>query len=232
MPSGIAVHNRLLVMADRQSDKMFRRRLTEDLREWNAGHCTKNGMGDGSDGKTLWWWMPCRENHQVDPKTARPSARFRSGSGPTGIAWDGVSCGCRSRFQHAVSDGSETGWVISSMPSPGPYPSALLYFDNTLWVADYQTRKLYRVRLPEKLRVLEDDERRVRVSYQVVYRASGTGKIRKLTAYLAVPKEMPGQHILVPLQFTPAPTRTVQDRWGQEIAVFELGDFRQAKRKA
>ncbi len=229
MPSGIAVHKGLLVIADRQADRMARRRLTDELPGVESlPYYEKWAWGMVSDGKSLWVVDAMQKKiHQVDPDDGTTIRSFAApGAGPTGIAWDGMHLWVADHASNTLFRvDPETGWVVSSLPSPGPYPSALVYFDSTLWVADYQTRRLYRIKLPEKLRVLEDEERRVRASYQVTYRASGTGRIRKLTSYLAVPREMDGQHLLAPLRFDPAPTRMVKDRWGQEIAVFELGDL-------
>lgn len=236
MPTGLTVHNGMLIIADRQMDKIFRRRLTEDLRGIETlPYYEKWAWGMVSDGKTLWVVDALKKQiHQIDPDDGTTIRSFQApGAGPTGIAWDGTQLWIADHVSNTLFRvDPETGWVIASIPSPGPYPSALVYFDQTLWVADYQTRKLYRIRLPEQLRVLEDDERRVRASYQVMYRASGTGKIRKLTTYLAIPREIPGQHILSPVQYNPAPTRMVQDRWGQEIAVFELGDLSPGETKS
>ena len=182
MPTGLTVHNGMLIIADRQMDKIFRRRLTEDLRGIETlPYYEKWAWGMVSDGKTLWVVDALKKQiHQIDPDDGTTIRSFQApGAGPTGIAWDGTQLWIADHVSNTLFRvDPETGWVIASIPSPGPYPSALVYFDQTLWVADYQTRKLYRIRLPEQLRVLEDDERRVRASYQVMYRASGTGNSR------------------------------------------------------
>ncbi len=230
MPSGLAVHDGLLVIADRQADRFHRVRLAETglTGAETLPYYEKWAWGLVSDGKSL-WAVDARQNklHQLDPDDGTTIRSFPApGTHPTAIAWDGAYLWVAEHASNTIFRiDPETGWVVSSIPSPGPYPSAMVFFDGTLWIADYQSRRIYRVRLPEKLRVIEDDERRVRATYQVVYRAAGPGKVRKLTSFLAVPRELTGQRLLAPVRFDPEPTRMARDRWGQEIAVFELGDL-------
>ncbi len=230
MPSGLAVHQGLLVLADRQLDRLHRRRIAEDTITGaeTLPYYEKWAWGLVSDGKSLWVVDAHQKKlHQIDPDDGTTIRSFPApGTHPTALAWDGEYLWVAEHASNTIYRvDPETGWVVSSIPSPGPYPSAMVFFDGTLWIADYQSRRIYRVRLPEKLRVIEDDERRVRATYQVVYRAGGVGKVRGLTSFLAVPRELSGQRILTPVRFDPAPTRLVKDRWGQEIAVFELGDL-------
>ena len=237
MPSGLAVHQGHLFIADRQLDKLHRRRITDDAITGveTLPYYEKMAWGMVSDGKTLWIVdAHAKKLHQVDPDDGTTIRSFPApGTHPTGIAWDGSHLWVAEHASNTIYRmDPETGWVVSSIPSPGPYPSGMVFFDGTLWIADYQTRRIYRLKLPEKLRVIEDEERRVRATYQVVYRAGGAGRIRKLTSFLAVPREVTGQRIVTPIRFDPAPTRMVRDRWGQEIAVFELGDLAAGETRA
>ncbi|MBU1244027.1 hypothetical protein KJ612_12555 [Myxococcota bacterium] len=230
MPTGLTVHKGMLIIADRQMDKLHRRRISDDsiTGAETLPYYEKWAWGMVSDGKSLWIVdAQDRKIHQIDPDDGTTIRSFAApGTHPTAIAWDGAFLWVAEHATNTIYRmDPETGWVVSSLPSPGPYPSAMVFFDGTLWIADYQSRRFYRVKLPEKLRVIEDDERRVRATYQVVYRADGTGKVRKLTSFLAVPRELTGQRIITPVRFDPQPTRMVRDRWGQEIAVFELGDL-------
>ena len=111
------------------------------------------------------------------------------------------------------------------MPHPGRNPSALAVDSGFLWVADYQTHLLYKLQLPDQTPYVEDQERRVHVSFEVTYRVKGRGKLRQLVAYVAVPREIPGQHILSELKYDPAPTRFETDKWDQKLAVFEIGEL-------
>ncbi len=230
MPSGITFHKGILYMADRRMDRIQRRRITP---EGHTGletipYYERWAWGIASDQQNI-WVVDARSNkiHMIDAEDGTTIRSFTApGTHPTGITHDGQTLWVADHGTNTIYRmDPETGWVVSSVPSPGPYPSALAFFDNTLWVADYQSRKLYRLRLPGKLRVIEDDERRVRATYQVLYRAAGNGRVRNLTAHLAIPREMTGQRLLTPIRFDPEPTRIVEDQWGQKVAIFELGDL-------
>jgi sugar lactone lactonase YvrE len=234
MPTGVAWTDGMLFTADRRLDWIARRSVTEDKDLSPIPYYERWATGMTHDGVHL-WVVDARaaKVHQVDPVDGTTIKSFAApAKDPTGIAFDG-------RFlwvaDHVTDEiymmDRETGRVISMIPAPGPYPNALAFADQSLWVADYQTRRLYRVEMPGTTPYVEDKERKAHVSFDVLYRAEGSGVIMDLTAYVALPKEIPGQHILSEIQFKPQPTRIVHDKWDQRIAVFELGALKTGQLK-
>jgi Transglutaminase-like superfamily len=228
MPTGITRWNDTLLMADRRRDTIARVRPGKDTDLSPIPYYERWATGLTLDGEHL-WVVDAREAkiHQLDPVDGTTIQSFDAPEKkPTGIAFDGrylwvADHGKDSLYRVDREDGS----VVTILPSPGPYPSALAVSDGSLWVADYQSGQLSQVALPDDTPFVEDEPRRVRASFEVVYRASGKGTVANLRAHVALPQELPGQHRLGELTFEPTPTRIDTDRWGQPVAVFELGDL-------
>jgi sugar lactone lactonase YvrE len=226
MPTGLAWQGDVLYAADRRRDEIARRRPGQPSDLSPIPYYERWATGMAHDGQSL-WVVDSRNDAvlRLDPIDGTTVASFDApASAPTGLAFDGAYLWVADHesdelYQVDRRDGS----VLTILPSPGPYPSALEVYEGALWVADYQDRKLYRVELPGQSPYVEDDERRVRVTYEVVFRARGAGAIEDLTAYLALPPELPGQHRLGELELSPKPARVETDRWGQRVAVLEVG---------
>ena len=226
VPTGLAIRDGVLFIADRNLDTISRRAVHGGPSPWPLPIYEPWPAGMAWDGSKIWVADARRAKiHQLDPVDGTTVASFEApAKSPTGVAFDG-------RYLWVADHGTDElymvdrrdGAVVTILPSPGPYPNALAAGDGFLWVADYQARKLFRVALPDDTPYLEDQPRRVRVSYSVVYRAKGTGSVSNLVSYVAIPRDIPGQHVLAAPRFDPPPTRVVTDRWGQQVAVFELG---------
>ncbi|MBI4700358.1 MAG: hypothetical protein HY744_04170 [Deltaproteobacteria bacterium] len=226
MPTGLAWQGETLFAADRWLDWIGRRRPASGADLSPIPYYEKWATGLAHDGRHL--WVVDSQNskiHRLDPEDGTTITSYQAPSDhATGIAFDG-------RYLWVADHGKndlymvdrESGKVIAIMPAPGPYPSALAADGEALWVADYQTRRLQRIALPGETPYLEDEPRKVRASYEVLYRALGSGAIAGLRAFVAVPGELPGQHRLSEPTFSPAPARFATDKWGQKVAVFELG---------
>lgn len=228
MPTGVTIEDGILFTADRRRETIGRYDIQHDTQLSPIPYYERWATGMTHDGASL-WVVDARQHkiHQVDPVDGTTIKSFKSpASGPTGIAFDGSHLWVADHDKDEIYRVStEDGQVVSIIPSPGPYPSALAINEGILFVADYETRKLYRVKLPDETPYIEDNPRHVRVSYTNAYKVEGSGSVTKLNAYLAVPKEIPGQHIEGEIRFEPEPTRFVEDKWGQKVAVFELGSL-------
>lgn len=226
-PTGLAWMSDTLFSADRNQDWINRRKPTGGPDLSPIMYYEKWPAGLTSDGVAL-WMVDVRDSkiHKIDPTDGTTVATFPApASAPTGIAWDGrrlwvADHGTDEIYMVDRRDGT----VNAILPAPGPYPNALAILNGAMWVADYQTRKLTQISLPDDTPYLEDQERRVHMSFEVTYRAKGKGKIVKLVSYLALPVDIPGQHVLGAFKFDPQPTRMETDKWGQKVAVFELGE--------
>ncbi len=226
LPTGVAFHEGLLFTADRSKGWIARRKLSGGPDLSHLPYYERWAGGLVHDGAHLWVVdQRAAKIHRLDPVDGTTIQSFDApGKAPTDLAFDG-------RYLWIADHGTDElymvdrrdGKVLLPVRAPGPYPSGLAVLEGALWVADYQTERLYQLSLPDGTPYVEDQERRVRVSYEVTYRAEGAGRIVDLVSHVALPRELPGQHILSPLQFEPQPQRVVADRWGQRVAVFELG---------
>lgn len=235
MPTGLSWHEGVLYSADRRRDWIARRRPDSKTDLSPISYYERWATGIVHDGSSL-WVVDARadELHKVDPGDGTTIESFPTpAEAPTGLTFDGeflwiADHGTDEIYQVDRDDGS----VLTTLVAPGPYPSALAVVDDTLLVADYQTQKLYRVALPDETPYVEDQERRVHVELEANYSVSGGGRVEKLTAFLALPRDIPGQHLQGELAFDPEPTRFETDQWGQKVAVFELGDIDSGQTKS
>lgn len=225
-PTGLAFHDGTMFLADRDADFIERWRNASNQYDRPVPYYEKWAAGLAHDGRNLFVidarWAKI---HKLDPIDGTTIATWAApASAPTGIAFDGAHLWVSDHVSDEIYRvDRRNGMVTAIIPSPGPHPSALAVQDGKLWVADYQARKLYQVSLPDETPYIEDQERRVRASYELTYRVKGPGRITGLVSYLAIPGALPGQHPHGELKFDPSPTRFVVDKWGQKIAVFELG---------
>ncbi len=228
LPTGITRWNDMLLLADRRRNTIARARPGKDTDLSPIPYYERWATGMTHDDQHLWVAdARQRKIHQIDPVDGTTITSFDAPDrNPTGIAFDGTYLWVADHGKDSLYRvDRDDGKVMTILPSPGPYPAALEVSAGSLWVADYQTRQLSRVKLPDDTPFVEDDPRHVRASYEVVYRATGRGTIKDLRAHVALPRGLPGQHRLGELTFEPAPTRIDNDRWGQPVAVFDLGDL-------
>ncbi len=228
MPTGLAFVDGVLYSADRRQEKFDRLRPGKTSGLSPVPYYERWATGMTYDGQHL-WVVDARQRriHKIDPQDGTTILSYPSpGDRPTGIAFDGQYLWLADhKADELYRMSRDSGEVIAIRPAPGPYPSALAVDGKNLWVADYQQNKIFKLPVHAKKSYLEDQERRVRADYQVIYRAGGRGRIKNLTVYLALPGSLPGQHPQGVLKFSPKPKKIVSDRWGQKVAVFELGDL-------
>ena len=227
MPTGLAWQNGTLFSADRTEEGLLwrlRPPAGPDLSTIPFYEHAPAGMVH--DGRHLWVVDTHKARiHEVDPDDGTTIKSFEAPAGaPTGIGFDGKYLWVADHVTDELymvdrRDGS----VVMTAAAPGKYTSALTIASGAMWLADYQARKLYKLALPGDVPFVEDKERRVHVSFEVTYRARGTGKVVGLVSYLALPREIPGQHLLTELVFDPKPARFEADQWGQRVAVVEVG---------
>lgn len=226
-PMGVALFGGTLYSVDRNDDWITRLSPTCATGPETLPFYERWPFGLAHDGKSL-WVANARDNklHQIDPSDGTTIKTFDApATGTTGLAFDGTDLWVADHVTDELyrvdrRDGS----VTLPVASPGPYPSALAAVPGALWVADFQTRKLVKLSLADDTPFVEDKERRLHATYEVVYRTrTGAGLVKDLVVALALPAAMPGQHLLGELAIDPKPTRFETDQWGQKVAVVELG---------
>lgn len=117
------------------------------------------------------------------------------------------------------------GRVIGILKAPGPYPAGLAWLEGCLWNVDFQTRKLYQMVIEDPVMYRLSEPRRACVEYSCTLTNYGPAGVAGLTLNIAVPWQLPQQRLLSKVEYSPPPSRTTQDRWGQPCAVFDLGDL-------
>jgi hypothetical protein len=140
------------------------------------------------------------------------------------LAWDGQYLWISNRLDDEIYlVDPETGWVISILPSPGPYPGGVAWHDGRLWNVDFQDRALRAISIRDEPPYMLDDPRRSRVEHLWTMSNYGPGDVLDLRLCVALPTDLEHQRILTEPVFSIEPYAIETDRWGQRCAIFELG---------
>ncbi len=116
-----------------------------------------------------------------------------------------------------------TGKVIALLAAPGPHSAGIAWVDGHLWNVDFQTRQIYQLAVHDQPLYSLWDTRRARVEYLWALNNYGPGMVSDVKLNVAVPMELPNQRLLSEIDYAIPPTRTVDDKWGQRCALFDLG---------
>jgi len=141
-----------------------------------------------------------------------------------GLAFDGTYLWCADRMTDELyMMDPRSAEVIMVLKAPGPYPRGLAFDGEYLWNVDYQKDSLYQlVRQDEEYHRIESTKT-YRMTFSHEAKVIGKGQLRELEVSIAKPVSLLQQEILR-VAFTPAPERTVSDRWHQECARFLYRD--------
>ncbi|MBN1846112.1 MAG: hypothetical protein JW810_10550 [Sedimentisphaerales bacterium] len=221
-PMGLAWDGQTLWNADKKRKKIFQIDPRDGTILKTIDAPCDNPEGLTWDGQTLWVSdakdakiikIDLSDGTAVHTLTAPAQA-------PIGLTFDGMYLWCSDRLKNELyMIEPASGDVLLILDAPGPYARGMAWDHEYLWNVDYQTDKLYRL-------VRRDDEpyrlkntRQTRVTFTHEVKVYGTGRLKDLDAFLAVPQDMPQQKI-ISLSFSPAGYTEKQDRWLQKVAVF------------
>jgi len=116
-----------------------------------------------------------------------------------------------------------TGYTIFGIAAPGPVADGIWLDGNALYVADYQTDKLYAADISELHGAcVRGDARRGKVTLFCDLQNLGPGMVTGGSLVLAIPEDGPNQK-LDEITWTEG-SRGESDQWGQEVAVYEVGE--------
>ncbi|HDT11106.1 MAG TPA: hypothetical protein ENN58_00035, partial [bacterium] len=148
------------------------------------------------------------------------------GKNPTSITYDGTWLYCgesEDKKIHVIEP--ETGWVIRSIPSPAIHLSGLSFYKGNLYVGDLHDNKIHILNtLPDKP-LVESEKRKFRVVFRINNEVEGSGSVKNLRNYIAIPEDRPGQKLLSEIKFSPEPDGYVTDEWGQKLAEFKTAEM-------
>jgi transglutaminase-like putative cysteine protease/sugar lactone lactonase YvrE len=141
------------------------------------------------------------------------------------LAFDGTYLWISDRVQDELYlVDPETGWVLSILPSPGPYPDGVAWHDGQLWNVDFQDRQVRRIAVRGEPGDRLGKPRRERVEHVWTLSNYGPGDVLDLELSVALPMDLENQRLLTQPAFSVEPQTIATDRWGQRCAVFDLGE--------
>ena len=126
----------------------------------------------------------------------------------------------------------ETGMVVNILASPGQYPAGLVRTGHTLWNVDFQTRKIYQIKLND------DDQpyrrfnpREERAEYSWTLMNYGPGRVRDVTSAVAIPHDLPNQELLSEVRYLNPPSEIAEDQWKQSCALFRFDEINAGQKR-
>lgn len=226
-PGGLAWDGKHLWNADSKQHKIYKLDPSDGtvLMEFDAP--TANASGLTWDGTTL-WTCDSRKNMimKLDLSDGTAIRRYDApAKSPQGLTFDGRYLWCSDRTTDEIyMIDPENGAVIMILDAPGPYSRGLAFDGTHLWNTDYQNDSLYQiVQQDDELYSLKNTRRsKVYLTHEVT--GFGTGLIKELDTYIAIPRDLPQQNILN-VTFRPSGFRKEQDHWNQPFAVFHREDI-------
>jgi len=187
--------------------------------------------GIAHDGKHLWVLEVGRKGgglHRIDPADGTtieslpaPSRRANA------LAWDGKNLWVADRYSdrlYMIDPGS--GDVLMILPAPGPYSAGLDVVGEHLAVVDYQNDKIDFLVREDGVNSVRYDVREESVEFLMTVRNYGPGPLRTADLHIAVPHDLPSQELIDKPSFEPEPVKIEKDRYGQEVAHFQLKNLK------
>jgi len=232
-PSGLAWDGKLLWSTDPGTRKIYATDPSNGLTVKTIDSPSPSPMGIAWDGEYLW----VSDNRtdmiaKIDPEDGTTITSFRAPSQDVrGITFGGGYMWCADRIRDKIyMIEPESGMVVMILDSPGPFSWGLTWRDNFLLNSDYEDDVIYKIITRDDEHFEIFNERTAKVDFFTEAVATGSGEIRKLSIFYAVPENRPTQEILGKPVFRPEPKEYRNDKWGQKVAVFEFDDFKSGDR--
>ena len=174
------------------------------------------------DGNTLWVGESKKnEILKIDMNDGTAVQKF---TGPAksvnGCSYDGRYLWSSDRFLDEIyMIDPESGEVILILDAPGFYARGLAFNGRDLWNVDSQSDSVYLIIRQDDEPYQLSDTRKARMTFTNQVKIYGNGNVRRLTATIAVPWNMPQQKIRR-IDFSPVDPKQVEDRWHQSLALF------------
>ncbi len=124
----------------------------------------------------------------------------------------------------------DTGHVVGVVNAPGPHVTGLVWQGDELLTADFQDRKLHKIKLADEPMYTLSEKRRSRVEFLWDFYNYGPETVSDLVVNLGMPMELPAQKLLSDPVFSIEPSMMTKDVFGQACAIFNLGEVEAGKR--
>ena len=143
-----------------------------------------------------------------------------------GLTFDGTYLWVSDRYKDRIfMVEPERGDVVITFDSPGPHSCGLAWDGTNLWNADYQTDRIHKLVARDDAKFVRLESRSQECEFIHQVRNFGPDSVKTLDIYLALPHARDNQEMAGDLEYTPAPTDVLTDKWGQQVAHFRYTDL-------
>ncbi|HEX7344109.1 MAG TPA: transglutaminase domain-containing protein, partial [bacterium] len=226
-PVGLAWDGEQLWCVCGEEEKIYRLRPEDGLVTRVIDSPATKTTGLAWDGKYL--WMATKAENQIQQISPEDGTTIRFFLAPArssqGLAYDGRYLWVADRVSNRIfMVAPERGEVIITLDAPGPYADGLAWDGKNLWNVDFQSDSIYCLAIGGGDPYRRKDMKTQRVEFTHELRNYGPGSVQTLDAYIAVPQDLPNQHLLREPVFSPLPTDILTDQWGQKVAHYQVKD--------
>ena len=187
-----------------------------------------NPEGLAWDGNTL--WVSDNRAKKIMKLDLSDGTAVKSHIAPSnyvqGLTFDGTYFWCSDRILDEIyMIQPDNGEVILILKSPGPYPRGLTYDGKNLWNVDYQKDSVYQMICRDGELFKLSNRRKAEVTFTHEVKSAGSGLIKDLNVYIAIPEDLP-QQVIFHKNFNPTDFKIVADKWNQKYAHFNYKSIR------
>jgi len=221
-PWGIAKDDIGIWISDRENERILHFLSKEERVDFVLSEVETDASGLAWDGEYL-WATSGNKFLKLDPTDGTEIQTFDGpGSDTTAIFFDGTYFWLSERNQDRLVCATPEGEIFGTLPSPGPYPAGLCRRGDTLWVLDFEERKLYALDIAfnNKPYYLGKPHQRKVKFHHGLYN-SGPSNDVNARIYVCINADSPHQRLVEPYRFTPSKISFIKDKWEQEFAVLK-----------
>ena len=222
-PMGLCWDGEALWNADWKEGKIFKIDPQTGIILKTVESPERSPRGLAWDGQYLWCADDIADKIiQFSPDDGTTIREFKApAKDPRGLCFDGKYLWVSDRIKDEIyMVDPESGCVVLITDAPGPFTRGLAFGGDNIWAVDYQNDKIYQLKLKDGQKFVRTNDRRATVTMTHQVKNFGPGKIKTLDVHLAIPQNRDTQEIHGEIQYQPAYTRIVTDKWGQETAFF------------
>ncbi|UCH97997.1 MAG: hypothetical protein JSV88_14395 [Candidatus Aminicenantes bacterium] len=221
-PWGIAKDPAGLWISDRENSRILHYHMKKKRVDFVLSEVETDASGLAWDGECL--WATSRSKFlKLDSSDGTELQTFDGpGRDTTAIFFDGSYFWLSERYDDRIVCATPQGEIFGVLPAPGPYPAGICRQGDTLWVLDFEERKLYALDIAVNKKPYylgEPHHREVHFTQAL----TNLGPSNDVTArlYVCVGKDGPHQKLLEPMTFSPSKLTFIKDVWDQEFGVLE-----------
>jgi hypothetical protein len=221
-PWGIAKDAAGLWISDRENSRILHYHMKKKRVDFVLTEVETDASGLAWDGESL--WAASRNKFlELDPSDGTELQTFAGpGRDTTAIFFDGKYFWLSERYDDRIVCATAAGEIFGVLPAPGPYPAGICRQGDTLWVLDFEERKLYALDIAATKKPFylgEPHQREVHFTHALTNSGPSNDVIARL--YVCVGKEGPHQKLLTPCVFSPSNLTFIKDNWDQKFGVLQ-----------